>query len=150
MATTARNFFSVTEKESIKNAISQAELKTSGEIRLHVENRCKGDVLNRASYLFGVMGMHKTQQRNGVLFYLAITDRKFAIIGDVGINVLVPADFWDSTKKIMLEHFSTGAFTEGLIKGITMAGEQLKTHFPHQKEDVNELSDDISFGKGYK
>ncbi|MCX6233918.1 MAG: TPM domain-containing protein [Bacteroidetes bacterium] len=150
MATTARNFFSATEKESIKNAIRQAELKTSGEIRVHVENRCKGDVLNRASYLFGIIGMHKTQQRNGVLFYLAIAAHKFAIIGDVGINVLVPADFWDSTKKIMLEHFSTGAFAEGLIKGITMAGEQLKSHFPYQKEDVNELSDDISFGKGNK
>ncbi len=85
--------------------------------------------------------------RNGVLFYLAIEDRKFAILGDAGINARVPSDFWDATKELMVEKFKLGLMAEGLIAGILMAGEQLKSHFPYQQDDVNELSDEISFGK---
>jgi uncharacterized membrane protein len=147
MAITARYFFSHAEKDAIKHAIQQAELKTSGEIRVHIENTCSGNVLDRASYLFGKIGMHKTHLRNGVLFYLAVLDHKFAIIGDAGINAVVHVDFWDNAKKVMLQHFNSNAFAEGLIKGITMAGEQLKTHFPYKSDDVNELSDDLSFGE---
>ena len=147
MGKPARYFFSKAEKEAIGQAIRLAERETSGEIRVHVENKCGENVLDRASYLFGKIGMHRTHQRNGVLFYLAVNDRKFAIIGDVGINTVVPADFWDHTKEVMQSCFVRNAFTEGLIKGITMAGEQLKTRFPYKSNDVNELSDDISFGK---
>jgi uncharacterized membrane protein len=90
--------------------------------------------------------MHKTEQRNGVLFYLAIKDRKFAILGDGGINAVTPDDFWDRIKEKMLSLFTEGRFAEGLREGILMAGEQLKKHFPYEKGDVNELSDEISFG----
>jgi uncharacterized membrane protein len=83
----------------------------------------------------------------GVLFYLAVEDRKFAVIGDAGINAKVPVDFWDTTKELMLKNFKEGKFTEGLSEGIIIAGKQLKTHFPHQKDDVNELPDEISFDK---
>lgn len=141
------NFFSVEEKKQITDAIAQAELNTSGEIRLHVEGQCKIDVLDRAAYVFKQLDMHKTEQRNGVLFYLAVYDRKFAILGDAGINKLVPANFWDEIKETMLTFFKEGQFTEGLSKGILMAGEQLKTNFPYQNDDVNELSDEISFEK---
>jgi uncharacterized membrane protein len=82
-----------------------------------------------------------------VLFYLSINDRKFALIGDIGINSVVPADFWDSTKEIVISHFKKGEFAEGLIAGIELTGKHLEKYFPHQKNDVNELSDDISFGK---
>lgn len=143
----AANFFTRDQKEQIKQAIARAELNTSGEIRLHVENRCKIDVLDCAAGWFEKLKMHRTDKRNGVLFYLAVKDRKFAIIGDAGINAVTPDNFWDSIKAEVLAHFSENKFAEGLIKGIDMAGEQLKTHFPYQSDDKNELSDEISFGK---
>jgi len=141
------NFFSKEQKKQITDSIAEAELNTSGEIKLHVEGRCKIDVLDRAAYVFEKLEMHKTAQRNGVLFYLAVYDRKFAILGDAGINQLVPADFWDQIKGTMLAQFKEGKFADGLSKGILIAGNQLKTHFPYQKDDVNELSDEISFDK---
>jgi len=141
------NFFSTEEKKQITDAIAQAELNTSGEIRLHVEGSCKIDVLDRAAYIFEKLKMHETAQRNGVLFYLGVHDRKFAILGDGGINQVVPANFWDEIKETMLGFFKEGKFTDGLSKGILMAGEQLKANFPYHDEDINELSDEISFDK---
>lgn len=143
----AANFFTKDQKEQIKQAIARAELNTSGEIRLHVENRCKIDVLDCAAGWFEKLKMHKTEKRNGVLFYLAVKDRKFAIIGDAGINAVTPENFWDDIKEAVLTHFSQDKFAEGLIRGIDMAGEQLKKHFPYQSDDKNELPDEISFGK---
>ena len=90
--------------------------------------------------------MHKTELRNGVLFYLAVKDRKFAILGDSGINAVTPDNFWDDIKQRMAGHFAEKDFTGGLREGILMAGDALKEQFPHQKDDVNELSDEISFG----
>lgn len=141
------NFFSKEEKKQLTDAIAQAELDTSGEIRLHLEGHCKIDVLDRAAYVFGKLDMHKTAQRNGVLFYMAVHDHKFAILGDSGINHVVPANFWDEIKETMLGYFKEGKFTDGLSKGILMAGQQLKANFPYHHEDVNELSDEISFDK---
>lgn len=141
------DFFSKEEKERIKQAIADAELNTSGEIRLHVDNRCKIDVLDCAASWFAKLKMHKTALRNGVLFYLATKDRKFAILGDAGINQVTPDDFWDNIKEMMRGYFSEERYVDGLVKGIEMAGEQLKEHFPYQDDDVNELTDDISFGK---
>lgn len=146
MGTTARNFFSRQEKDELKQAILTAELDTSGEIRLHIENHCKGDVMDRAADVFAMLKMHKTDLRNGVLFYLAVKDRKFAIIGDKGINQVVPDNFWDEIKEEMGKAFKEGNFAEGLINGIHQAGKHLKKHFPHQTDDINELSDEISFG----
>ncbi len=141
------NFFSKEEKKQITDAIAAAELDTSGEIRLHVEGKCKIDVLDRAAYVFGKLKMFETAQRNGVLFYLAVYDRKFAILGDAGINKVVPDNFWDDIKEMMLGHFKNGKFAEGISRGILMAGEHLKANFPYQSDDVNELSDEISFEK---
>lgn len=142
----AINFFTKEEKAQLKAAIQEAELNTSGEIRLHLDNRCKADVLDCAAAWFEKLEMHKTEQRNGVLFYLAIRDHKFAILGDAGINAVTADDFWDRIKEEMLSAFKEGNFAAGLAKGIAMAGEQLKAHFPYQSDDVNELSDEISFG----
>lgn len=127
----------------IDSAIKQAELNTSGEIRLYVEDRCKEEVLDHAAFLFGELGMHKTELRNGVLFYLAMQDQKFAILGDGGINAKVPQDFWDHIKDSMVLEFKEGRFAKGLENGIAMAGKALAEHFPYQDGDVNELSDDI-------
>jgi len=140
-------YFSEADQLKMTNAIRVAETNTSGEIRVHIENHCSGDVLDRAAYVFEKLEMHKTELRNGVLFYLAVEDRKFAILGDAGINVKVPEDFWESTKDVVINKLKEGKYADGLAQGIVKAGEQLKSHFPHQSDDVNELSDEISFGK---
>lgn len=103
-------------------------------------------MLDCAAYIFEKLKMHKTKLRNGVLFYLALENRKFAILGDAGINKVVPDNFWEDVKETVLEHFREGNYTDGLVKGILMAGEKLKEHFPYQQDDINELSNDISFG----
>lgn len=139
-------YFSPENKLQIANAIRVAEMNTSGEIRLHIEKYCKGDVLDQTTYVFEKLEMHKTQLRNGVLFYLAVEDHKFAILGDAGINQKVSKDFWEKTKELVLSKFKEGNITEGLTNGILMAGEQLKEHFPYLTEDKNELTNDISFG----
>ena len=143
----AKSFFTKEQQDQLLQAIEQAELNTSGEVRIHMENSCKGDVLDRAADLFAKLDMHKTKLRNGVLFYLAINDKKFAVLGDAGINAKLPSGFWDEVKEIMQQNFKLGNFTDGLSKGIILAGEKLKEHFPYQKDDTNELSNDISFGK---
>lgn len=145
MSTSIHQFFNHEEKASITNAIKQAELNTSGEIRVHIESKCKGDVLDRAADVFYLLKMDKTELRNGVLFYLAVNSRHFAIIGDKGINAVVPENFWVEIKEMMADHFKTGEFATALSKGIEEAGKSLKEHFPYQSDDVNELSDEISF-----
>jgi uncharacterized membrane protein len=147
MNVSAKNFFSRSDQEEIMKAISEAEHDTSGEIRVHIETSCKEDVLDRAAYLFKKLKMDRTQLRNGVLIYLAVKDRKFAIIGDLGINKVVPPDFWNTTKEEMQQRFREEKFTAGIVHGILQTGYHLKNFFPHQKHDVNELSDEISFGK---
>jgi len=143
----ASSFFSKEQQAQILASVKEAELKTSGEIRVHIETTIKGDVLDRAAWLFNKLGMDRTAERNGVLFYLVVEDRKFAIIGDAGINSKVHAGFWDEISETLKKNFKEGKFTEGLSEGIIMAGNQLKTHFPYDKGDVNELPDEISFDK---
>ncbi|HCQ29545.1 MAG TPA: hypothetical protein DIU39_04610 [Flavobacteriales bacterium] len=140
-------FLTPEQQEQVKQAIRQAELNTSGEIRVHIDKKCRGDnVLDRAAQIFDLLGMQKTELRNGVLIYVAVDDRQLAILGDVGVNQVVPDDFWESTRDIMLDYFKKGDYTQGLVKGILHAGEQLKKHGPYQTDDINELSDEITFG----
>ncbi|GAB4249694.1 MAG: TPM domain-containing protein [Vicingaceae bacterium] len=134
------------EIKKVTEAIQTAEKNTSGEIRVHIEQKCEEDVLDHAAFIFDKLNMHKTALRNGVLFYVALNSRKLAILGDVGINQKVPKGFWDEIKELMINHFKKGEFAEGLSNGILKAGEQLKQHFPYQSNDKNELSDEISFG----
>ncbi len=143
----AKNFFSKKEQELITSAIKQAELNTSGEIRVHIESTCSEDVLDKAVEVFYQLKMDKTQLNNGVLIFLSFVDKKMAIIGGKGIDEVVSNNFWNSTKDLMIQNFKEGKITEGLVSGITEAGEQLKNHFPYQENDINELSDDISFGE---
>jgi uncharacterized membrane protein YgcG len=147
MAKTARNFFSAEEVEDIKLAIKDAELDTSGEIRVHIENTCSGEVLDRAAKVFSLLKMNETELRNGVLIYLAVKNRKFAIIGDSGINAIVEQNYWERIKARMIESFRENKFTEGLTTAISEIGLKLKNHFPFHKNDVNELPDDVSFGE---
>ncbi|MDD4848925.1 MAG: TPM domain-containing protein [Bacteroidales bacterium] len=140
-----KHFFSEKEQNELLQAIQDAELNTSGEVRVHLENSCRGSSVERAKVLFHQLKMDQTAQRNGVLFYLAVNSRKFAIIGDEGIHKMVGDDFWNEIRNAMLEQFHNNQFKEGLVKGIELTGEKLRKFFPYQTDDVNELPDDISF-----
>lgn len=139
----AAGFFTADDRKALHDAVHAAEKVTSGEIRLYIEDECKDDVMDRAAFIFASLQMHKTKQRNGVLIYLAVVRHKFAIIGDAGIHAVVGQDFWNSAKETMQQHFTEGRITAGLVAGITEAGQVLKTHFPYQGGDRNELPDDI-------
>ncbi|AWG20118.1 MULTISPECIES: TPM domain-containing protein [Flavobacterium] len=140
------DFLTSEEENAIVAAIQTAELNTSGEIRVHIEDTTDLDHYDRALAVFKLLGMDKTQQKNGVLIYLAVSDKNFVILGDEGINDIVPDDFWDNTKDIMVAQFKTGNFKQGLIDGILSAGQELKKHFPYTSDDINELSNEISKG----
>lgn len=143
-----RRFFTAAQKEQIVQAIQAAEHQTSGEIRVHVESSVGGpEPLERAKVVFRKLGMDRTALRNGVLIYLAVVDRKFAIIGDSGIDQVVPANFWADTKEVLRGHFSEGRFLEGIVFGINSVGEHLQKHFPCSTADINELTDELSEGK---
>ena len=141
----ARTFFTAEQQQEIIRAIRNAEMDTSGEIRLHLEESCGDDVLDRAADIFRKLEMHKTELRNGVLIYLAVKDRQFAIIGDVGINEKVPENFWDDIKEDMVANFKQGNFVKGLINAIETSGTELQHFFPRNTGDINEMSDEISF-----
>lgn len=140
------DFLTAAEEQEIVNVIGIAEKNTSGEIRVHIEKETTMAPIDRAVEVFNQLQMHQTKERNGVLIYLAVESKQFAICGDEGINQKVAADFWDTTKDVMLAHFKNGDFKLGLIDGILKAGEQLKMHFPYQSDDTNELSNEISKG----
>jgi uncharacterized membrane protein len=142
----ANQFLSEQDELEIIEAIQTAELNTSGEIRIHIEGKATKDAYERALEVFNSLKMYNTQQRNGVLLYIATEDHKFVICGDEGINNAVADDFWDCTRDIMATHFKNRNFKEGIVAGILNAGEQLKTHFPWQSDDTNELSNEISKG----
>ena len=143
-----KSMFSIEDRQRIQQAIADAERLTSGEIRVHIESSYTGDILDRSAYIFKKLSMHKTELRNGVLFYLAIKKRNFAVIADVGINAQVPEGTWVEVKSLMEDFFRKDNFTEGWVQGILKAGTLLKTYFPYDaKTDKNELSDEISFGK---
>jgi len=146
MTKSIKNQFSKEQRDDIRQAILNAELDTSGEIRVHIEDTCEGEVMDRAADIFKKLKIHKTEKRNGVLFYLALRNRKFAILGDLGINAVVSEDYWDDIKVKLLNHFREGQYTEGLVEGISLVGTRLKKHFPYRTDDINELPDEISFG----
>ena len=140
-------FFNKEEEATIVSAIQAAELATSGEIRVHVEVGARKPALEVATRTFRELGMEKTQDRNGVLILLAVDRREFAIIGDEGINKVVPKDFWDTERDLMQQHFKQGEFATGIEKAIEQIGTKLKQYFPYRSDDVNELPDAISYNK---
>jgi len=140
------DFLTPDDEAEIIEAIRIAEKNTSGEIRVHLEKHTELDVFDRAAEVFDMLHMNNTKLSNGVLIYVAVEDRTLVIMGDSGINDLVPNDFWETTKDTIIAHFKNGKTKQGLVEGILMAGEQLKKHFPYQKDDKNELPDKISIG----
>ena len=140
------DFLTKEEEQEIVEALRMAEKNTSGEIRVHLEKTTPMDAYDRAMEVFHELKMDETELQNGVLIYLAVEDRRFVICGDKGINDVVQDDVWNCTRDVMVSHFKNGNFKQGLIDGITRAGEQLQHYFPWQEGDSNELSNEISRG----
>lgn len=140
------HFFLNDEIHQIVNTIQEAEKMTSGEIRVHVESRCWQNPLRRAVLVFKKLNMHRTKLHNGILIYIALKSHKFAIIGDKSINEKVPEDFWEGIIKNMQSYFQEKKICEGICQAIRQVGEKLQEFFPPVKDDVNELSNEISFG----
>ncbi|WP_407557407.1 TPM domain-containing protein [Winogradskyella sp. 4-2091] len=138
------DFLSAEDEERIVEAIRNAEKNTSGEIRVHIEKHCSKDIFEHTLEVFHYLKMDNTKQQNGVLIYVAVEDKSFMIYGDKGINTVVDADFWNSTRDIITTQFKKGNFVGGLIDGINKAGKELSTHFPWEHGDTNELENSIS------
>ena len=138
------SLLSTKEEQQLIAAIKEAEKNTSGEIRIHIERSVEKDPMDRALEVFHELGMHATQLRNGVLFYVAIDSKKLAILGDEGIDAKVPSDFWQSEIDLMTGYFKQNNFAKGLELAIAEVGEKLKAFFPYQSDDTNELTDEIS------
>jgi len=134
------------DSNRVKQAIEQAEDQTSGEILVSVAPFFWGSVDKLARRTFVRLGVNRTQGRNGVLFFIVPSRRLFVVLGDQGIHEKVGQEFWNAVAGHLTDHFRAGEFTEGLIQGIAEVGRQLKTHFPYDKSDINELSDDVDFG----
>jgi uncharacterized membrane protein len=130
--------------KQVESAIEQAERNTSAEIRVHLDEKCSEDPLDRASFIFEKLGMQETAERNGVLIYVAFQDRKLAVIGDVGIHTHLPPHTWDHIKNGMTEQFGKGNYATGLCNAVAEIGEHLKHFFPLQHDDRNELPNSVS------
>jgi uncharacterized membrane protein len=142
-----KDFFSDEQKHRIKASIEGLELKTSGEVRLHVEGDCKGDAYHRAVHVFHKLHMHRANHKNGVLFYLAVNHKKFAIVGDEGIHKVVPENFWETVKDHVIARFKEEKYTEGICEGIDMTGEFLQKYFPHNNDEKTPSAHEISYKK---
>lgn len=143
-----QDWFTSDEHAAIVNAIRAAEKLTSGELRVFIESRCSFvDPVDRAVEVFFGLKMEKTEDRNGVLLYIAMKDHQLAVFGDSGIHEKVGTAFWNSEVKEMISSFSKHNYAEGIVKIISDIGEALVAHFPYENEDRNELPDDIVFGR---
>lgn len=144
----AADYFTEEQQQLIKNAVERAEKKTSGEIRICIDSKISGDAFDRAVFWFEKLNMQQTAQRNGVLIFISIEDRKFSVIGDYGIHEKVSQQFWEKLVEEMTAFFKKNDLTGGLIHAVEHCGNALATYFPANKEDKNELGDEMTFGNG--
>ena len=140
------DFLTSEEETEIIEAIRIAERNTSGEIRVHIEQNYNGDIFNHALEVFHFLKMDNTLQRNGVLIYVAVDNKSLVVNGDKGINEKVSENFWNSTRDKIQQHFKNGNFKQGLIDGVSKAGQELSEYFPWEHSDRNELDNTISKG----
>lgn len=141
------DWLTAAELARVREAVGQAEARTSGEIRVHLDLAIMDDVLDHAAFVFNDLGMANTRERNGVLLYVSVPGRKVAVVGDTGIHAKLGDAYWQGVLDVVLGHFRADRFCEGLCAGVHLLGEKLEEHFPLRHDDRNELSNDISFGK---
>lgn len=148
MVTTRKKLLQLIDQQRVRRAIEDAESRTSGEIRVSVAPLFWGSVEKAAKRAFDRLGMTRTKDHNGVLFFVVPARRKFVVLGDRGIHECVGQDFWNAVAAAVSERFRERDFTGGLVKGIEAVGEQLAGHFPYDAaSDSNELPDDVDFGR---
>jgi uncharacterized membrane protein len=140
-------FLTRAERDRVRDAVRNAEKRTSGEVRVHLDAAIMEGVLDHAAFVFDDLGMKKTKDRNGVLLYVSVPSRKVAVIGDAGIHAKSGQHYWDSVLELVLSHFREGRYCDGLCAGVERIGEQLREHFPYERDDMNELDDDVSLGR---
>lgn len=143
----SNHFLTEKQEQRVVEAIQKAEKKTSGEIRVHIEDHCENEPLMRAARIFHELGMGQTAQQNGVLIYIASDDKKAAVYAGKGIHKQVEEGFWDDVLKILISHFKNQAFVEGIEQAIAKVADKLVELFPHERGDINELSNEISYNK---
>jgi uncharacterized membrane protein YgcG len=144
-----KSFVEKLDQKAISEAIGRAEQACSGEVRVHIQPKSTGGEIDYvAKRTFERLGMTKTAMRNGVLLFIASEEHRFVILGDSGIDDKVGPGFWDAIAARLHDRFVAGEFTEGIVEAIDACGEQLKAHFPYQRGDVNELSNEISIHHG--
>ena len=147
-----RRFLSTADFDAVTQAIKTAEARTSAEIRVHLERRVPRrlllgrapDVMTRARHVFQRLGMHRTAERHGVLIYLAVEDRRFAVVGDEGIHARVGDSHWQRVRDLMGDKLRAKAPREAIARAIEELGQALAEHYPRRPDDENELSDDVS------
>ncbi len=144
---TAEEFLTKEERRQVAQAIGEAEQRTSGEIRVHIEDHIEEDVLEHAAYIFEELGMQHTQERNGCLVYVCVADRLVAVIGDKGINERVPEGFWNGVVEQLKLHFAAGRQAQGLCEAVHQVAAQLQQYFPRRSDDRDELTNEVSFGR---
>jgi uncharacterized membrane protein len=143
----AAEFLTGAERELVERAIVEAEQRTSGEIRVHFEDHIEEEVLDHAAFIFEELAMHRTRDRNAVLIYISVVDRKVAVIGDKGINEVVPAGFWNDVVGVLQLYFAGGKRADGLVEAVHLVGAKLRHFFPLRNDDRNELSNTITFSE---
>lgn len=141
----AEDFLSAQQRDNVAQCIAQAELITSGEVRVYIEEHIEADPLQHAAFVFHELGMQHTRERNGVLLFVSVGDRLAAVFGDQGINDKVPQGFWDSTLDLLKQNFAEGRQAEGLCEAVGLIGKKLATFFPPRSDDKNELSNEVTF-----
>ena len=142
-----RKLMKTVDVSQVKAAVAAAERATSGEVRVSVARFFWGSVRRAAERAFARLGVARTRDRNGILFFIVPARKKFVVLGDEGIHAKVGQEFWDCVAGKMSDHFKRGEFTEGLVEAIGEAGRELAAHFPYDAAvDVNELADDVDFG----
>jgi uncharacterized membrane protein len=146
-ALTAEDLLTEADLRAIRAAIDAAEKRTSGEIRVHIEDHIEEDVLDHAAFIFEELAMHRTRDRNGVLIYLSVADRKLAVIGDQGIDNRVPENFWNDVLGLLKLHLAAGRAAAGIVEAVHMVGEKLRLHFPVKHDDRDELPNEVTFGR---
>jgi uncharacterized membrane protein len=139
-----RDLLTEADLEAVRRAILEAEASTSAEIRVHLDHRCPGDPMARAVAVFEGLGMHKTAERHGVLIYIAIADRKLAVIGDRGIHERVGDQYWPELVAAVTSHFRDERPRDGLVHAVGELGQVLRQHFPRRPDDVDELGNEVS------
>ncbi|MEO8069077.1 MAG: TPM domain-containing protein [Flavobacteriales bacterium] len=142
----AADFLTSAELVAVREAVREAELHTSAEVRVHLESHVEGAILDHAALVFEQLGMHRTGERNGVMIYASVADRQLAVIGDKGIHDRVGAGFWNDVIAAMLPAFKADTPAFGLVLGVGMVGEKLRMMFPRQANDRDELSNEVSIG----